>query len=503
MPGMTAGHGAPSLGLVADFRAALLAEGTLLFLMFVLLAIGWVACREVLLVRARGWLAAQQDRWPEEPSWRRVLRIGFGVLWIVDGLLQAQPAMPAGLPSLVIGPAATGSPGWVERTVGLAVQTWSGHPVQAAASAVWIQLGIGIWLVSVSSPRWSRVAGLTSAGWGLVVWVFGEALGGTLAPGASWLTGAPGAALFYVAAGALLALPAGAWRDPRLGRRILQVSGGLLAAFAVLQAWPGSGFWQGWSAGPAGSRRLGPLPYAIGSMAAARQPAWLHDLVAWFAAVVAAHGLAVNLTAVAVLAGTGACLLTGWPTAARPAAGAAIGFCLADWLLVQDLGVFGGLGTDPNSMLPQVLILTAGVLACTATARPTAAVIPAAAAAPDGALAAAPRPDATAAAANDPRASRRLVVLRPGRAARRLAVAFGAASASAVLTVWAVAMLLMGAAPMALAAVDWGAAPAATAAGYRPMHASAAHTADPRAPAALAGPGAAGLARSVIQTPLP
>jgi hypothetical protein len=123
---------------------------------------------------------------------------------------------------------------------------------------VWIQLGIGIWLVSVSSPRWSRLAVLVSAGWALVVWVFGEAFGGIFAPGLSWLTGAPGSALFYAAAGGLLGLASRHWRDPRLGKWLLQVSGVLLLGFAVLQAWPGRGFWQGWSRGPAGSRQTGP-----------------------------------------------------------------------------------------------------------------------------------------------------------------------------------------------------------------------------------------------------
>ena len=32
-----------------------------------------------------------------EPSARRFLRISLGILWIMDGLLQAQPKMPAGL----------------------------------------------------------------------------------------------------------------------------------------------------------------------------------------------------------------------------------------------------------------------------------------------------------------------------------------------------------------------------------------------------------------------
>jgi hypothetical protein len=37
-----------------------------------------------------------------------VLRIGFGLLWLLDGILQAQPNMPAGLPSQVIEPTAGG-----------------------------------------------------------------------------------------------------------------------------------------------------------------------------------------------------------------------------------------------------------------------------------------------------------------------------------------------------------------------------------------------------------
>ena len=39
-----------------------------------------------------------------EPLARRVLRIGFGCLWIFDGLLQLQSSMPLGLPSGVLQP---------------------------------------------------------------------------------------------------------------------------------------------------------------------------------------------------------------------------------------------------------------------------------------------------------------------------------------------------------------------------------------------------------------
>jgi hypothetical protein len=478
-----------SLGPAADFRAVLLAEGTLMFLVFVLLAIGWVACREMLLARARAWLAAQRDRWPAEPPARRVVRIGFGVLWIIDGLLQVQSGMPNGLASQVIRPAAAGSPAWVLHVVHVGTQIWTGDPVQAAAGAVWVQLGIGIWLVSVSSPRWSRLAGLVSVGWGLVVWVFGEAFGGLLGPAANWLAGAPGAALFYCAAGALLALPLERWRNPQLGRRMLQAEGALLVAGAVVQAWPGRGFWQGTVPGHANGRVAGPLASAIGAMAHMTQPAALQDLDGRFAALVAGHGFAVNLVAVVMLAAGGIGLLTGRPEIARPAAGAMIGFCLADWVLVQDFGVFGGLGTDPNSMVPQSLMLAAGLLAARSLPVPKIlARAPAPAAGPEPPqLAPVPPPGG------------RLAVLHPGPAARRLGRAFGTASASAVLGVWAVVMVVaLGAAPMAIAAAHRGVSGAGTpaAAPYKPMPASAVPKADCHAPCDLAGPGGAGLVRS-------
>ena len=65
------------------------------------------------------------------------------------------------------------------------------------------------------------------------------------APGPSWLFGAPGAALWYAVAGALIALPDRAWLGGQLGRRLLAGAGGFLAVMAVLQAWPGRGFWSG------------------------------------------------------------------------------------------------------------------------------------------------------------------------------------------------------------------------------------------------------------------
>src|ERR1019366_5934898 len=108
------------------------------------------------------------------------------------------------------------SRGWVQAIVNVAITIWNKHPVEAAAATVWIQIGIGALLIVAPRGRWSRLAGLAAVGWGLVVWVFGEAFGGIFAPGFSWLFGAPGAVVIYAVAGGLLALPERSWRTPAL-----------------------------------------------------------------------------------------------------------------------------------------------------------------------------------------------------------------------------------------------------------------------------------------------
>ena len=456
MPGMNSGLNSNNPVLVTAFRAALLHQGLIALLIFALLAMAWVGVREWLPSAARLTGSAGQDNQasqagaaqhpPAEPAWRQLLRISFGLIWIFDGLLQAQSAMAAALPSRVIEPTAASSPGWVQHLVNWAGTTWSYHPIQAGASAVWIQVGIGAWLLAGGRGPWSRLAGLAGVGWGLVVWVFGESFGGIFAPGLTWLFGAPGAVIFYCAAGALIALPERYWRTPLLGRSVLAVMGLFYVGMAVLQAWPGRGFWQGTLHG-----RPGTLTGMIRSMVGTPQPALLSGWVSGLGAFVAAHGFAVNLFVVVALAAIGAGLLSagligggligggligGGPARAqprllRPTIIFMIAFCLADWVLIEDLGFLGGLGTDLNSMIPMVLVVVAGYLALTRA--PAAAMEPAVAAR----AVADPRPGGLSWRDR----------VRPARLTR----AFGTASTRAVLSAWAIAVIILGAAPMAIA----------------------------------------------------
>jgi cytochrome oxidase Cu insertion factor (SCO1/SenC/PrrC family) len=313
-----------------------------------------------------------------EPTARRLLRISFGLLWILDGLLQTQQSMPLGLPTEVVAPASSGSPGWVQHLVNDGLGIWTRHPIPAATSAVWIQIGIGALLLLAPRGRLSRSAGVISAGWGLLVWVFGEAFGGIFGPGLSWLFGAPGAALFYVVAGLLVALPDPAWDGRRLGRGILLAVGTFLLGMGILQAWPGRGFWQG-QAGPHATP--GGLRAMTESMSSTAQPSALSSLISSFSTFDAHHGWAVNLFVVLSLIAVGAALLLGLLSGRQKvvSAGAGYGvvFSLVVWVLVQDLGFLGGVGTDPNSMIPFALVLVAGWIAAVRMTVPVPVRVPA------------------------------------------------------------------------------------------------------------------------------
>jgi cytochrome oxidase Cu insertion factor (SCO1/SenC/PrrC family) len=376
MPGMNSGLNVNDPTVVTAFQSALLHQALIALLIFAVLGLAWAALR-AWRPGTRFMPPAGPEPAGPEPAGRQLLVIGFGNLWLFDAILQAQPKMAIGLPSLVIEPTAASSPAWVQHLVNWAGTTWSYHPVQAGAAAVWIQAGIGIWMVAAPPGAMSRLAGLAGAGWALVIWVFGESFGGIFAPGLTWLAGAPGAAAFYVAAGLLIALPERAWHSPRLGRLTLAGLGLFLAGMAVLQAWPGRGFWQGISAGQPGT-----LAAMAQSMSLTPQPGFLSGWLFAFGTFDEAHGFAVNMVAVVAPAAVGAAFLSGRPRLIRLALPAFVLLCLADWVLVQDLGFLGGLGTDPNSMIPLLLLAGAGYLALTRVPAGT----PALAASPPGTL---------------------------------------------------------------------------------------------------------------------
>jgi cytochrome oxidase Cu insertion factor (SCO1/SenC/PrrC family) len=147
---------------------------------------------------------------------------------------------------------------------------------------------------------------------------------------------------------------------------------------------------------------------------------------------------------VALLVGVGACFLSGNHRAVRIGVIVGAGLCLADWILIQDFGFFGGVGTAPNSMVPMALVFTSGSVAMVRlpVRAPAAAGTPLAAAAPVGGL-----PDGSPAGPSTAAGAGWFDRLGPTYLLRSL------------FAIGAVGILLVGAAPMAVAATDPNADP--------------------------------------------
>ncbi len=432
MPGLGAPPGTGNSTVIAAFHHALVSQGALILLVGVVLLVTWNALRSFQYRRA----VARGETYPprpttlgREPTARRALRIGFGLLWIVDGLLQLQPGMPLGVPPDVLQSSSSGAPGWVQGLVGFGVTTWSRHPTEAAAAAVWIELGIGVCLLVAPRGRWSRSAAVVSMAWGLVVWIFAQSFGGIFSPGLSLLSGAPGAVLFYVVAGGLVALPERSWSTRELGHTVLGSLGVFILVMAGLQAWPGRGFWQGSAAGEPGT-----LAGLVRQKAGTPQPHVLSSLVSSFASFDQAHGGAVNLVVVVALAAIGLALVWGGRLT-LPALVALAVFGVADWILVEDMGIWGGTGTSPGSMLPLLLLAAGGYLAVVRVPETVDAAAAVPRPAPEPAVA---PPPSDRPAAPRPWWDR----LDPGYAGRVLA------------TIGAVVIVLVGTAPMVSASLN-------------------------------------------------
>ena len=355
--------------ILAAFESALHHQALIVLVLLIIAATAWVWP----YTAPKPKLSADADadagvdvRLGEHPA-RKWLRMTFGVLWIFDGLLQLQKGMPVGLPTDVVQPSAATSPHWVQHLVNSGALIWQRHPIPAAASAVWIQVGVGVLLLVARRGRLSQLAGVVSVGWALVVWVFGEAFGGIFGSGLSWLFGAPGAVIFYAAAGVLIALPERAWVGQRVGRALLGALGTFFIGMALLQAWPGRGFWQGQSSPNA---TAGSLTSMVQTMSKTPQPHALSSVVSSFGSFDAEHGWLVNLVVVVALAAIGIALLTGREQVTFVALVCSSVLCIAVWVFVQDLGFLGGVGTDPNSMIPTMLLISAGYLALVRRAAP-------------------------------------------------------------------------------------------------------------------------------------
>src|ERR1700722_20000763 len=219
---------------------------------------------------------------------RRTLQLALGALWLLDGMLQFQPAMfGRGFPQMLAG-SARGNPAVVARPI-----TWSagiiGHHVvalNALFAAIQLLIGLGIaWRPAV------KLALAGSVAWSLAVWWLGEGLGGVLAGTASPVNGAPGAVLLYRLLAVLL-WPAD--RDPAAPFPAARAVGRRAAQASWLVVWLGLAVLA-----------LLPASRAIAATIADTtpgEPTWLAWLDAHAASALTRHGLPAAIVLAAVLA---------------------------------------------------------------------------------------------------------------------------------------------------------------------------------------------------------
>lgn len=283
---------------------------------------------------------------------------GLGILWIVNALLQAQPAMfTTSFVRGVLAPAAIGQPAWISAPMMDGMQLWERAPVLWNMAAVSLELLIGaLLLVGYTRPVWGRYGLILSIVWGLIVWYFGEGLGGLFVGSPTYLNGAPGSAVLYVLLAGALLLPHAIWTSPHLLIVLRRTVGALWAVGALFQLAP-----LYWS--PLGlatvlqNVAMMPLPFGLSAPDAQLVASMAQAPILWNAALsTAMFGLAVVF-----LLGLGG----------RTLYILALVWLAFVWVVFQGVGMaLSGMATDPNTPLLWVLMLLPAWFVICARSRP-------------------------------------------------------------------------------------------------------------------------------------
>jgi len=123
------------------------------------------------------------------------LRQILGVLWLIDGLLQLQPAMfTMNMVTKVMDPTAAGQPGPIAASLNWIIAVTTHNLIAINLLIVMVQIILGVLLIA---GFWVRGTVIASIVWALIVWYGGEGMSMLLTGQASALTGAPGAVLLY------------------------------------------------------------------------------------------------------------------------------------------------------------------------------------------------------------------------------------------------------------------------------------------------------------------
>ena len=278
-----------------------------------------------------------------EGSRTKFLRVAFGVIWIIDGVLQLRPSMPGGLVTQVADPSLLGAPSWINDIANPFLSLWNNHPVKLDIASGIIQLLIGVALLADIGPISRRVVLYGSLLWDLIVFIVGNG-GGVFYSGAAFATGAPAAIVVYAYV-AILLLSADSSRSwVAKVRPTAYFVSAFLAIGALLQALPSEGYWH-----------KGGLSSYLTQMASSVQPWLVAEPVKLYSSF-ASHSPVIANAIMVIVPLSAAVTLSIRPTSKPVVLWGTIA-ALFGWWIGQDMGVFSPTGTDFNSGFPLAVVI--------------------------------------------------------------------------------------------------------------------------------------------------
>ena len=156
-----------------------------------------------------------QARWPRRwhVDWWASIRIAFGIIWLIDGVLEWQPADFHNFLQLITA-MSQGQPAPLGAVISVGQAVVAINPTLANGLLAALETAVGLSLITNTLSRWAlRVSVLLAA----LIWVFGQGLGMVFMAGATDVQSGP----LYVLASLMLlrALPARSYRRSYLPMR--------------------------------------------------------------------------------------------------------------------------------------------------------------------------------------------------------------------------------------------------------------------------------------------
>jgi hypothetical protein len=271
----------------------------------------------------------------------------LATVWLMDAALQLRPFMftkgPDGF-SGMLQDAARGNPSWIARTILWNASLVYHQPVLTGALFAGAQLLIAF---GIAWRRTCRPALALSIVWAVLVWWFGEGLGGIFTGAATPLGGGPGSVLFYAVLAVLL------W--PSRGPNAPFVAARNVGPTSARAVWAAVWLLLALLTLVGGGRSPRAL-HDIVVKTSAGQPGWLLGIDRWSEAVLLHDGTTVAIVFASFCIVVAVCVYL-HPIVTQVVLVVAMTVVAVVWVAVQNVGgdLAGG-ATDPSSGLLVMLL---------------------------------------------------------------------------------------------------------------------------------------------------